>query len=94
MLNAQTLGNTRYLVVRNDKLRLRITAKRTIMTNLDLEKFPETAKFLEWYAQERRKGLVDLKFFSKDADAATIESFFSEVNAALHGEQVPDAELF
>lgn len=42
------------------------------------------AEFLEWYRQEKAKGLVDIKFYPGDTSEASTEAFFSEINAMNH----------
>lgn len=54
----------------------------------------ETAKFLSWYEAEKAKGLVDVKFFPKNLDQATVESVFAEVNTIIKAESVKDEEVF
>ena len=56
--------------------------------------FPETAVFLNWISTEREKGLVDVKFFKRDTDRSTVESFCAEVNQMLRATEVADPELF
>jgi hypothetical protein len=63
-------------------------------TNVNRTVSPEAAKFLEWYNQERKKGLVDLKFYPGNTSDATLEEFFGEVNAALAAPVVEDDRDF
>ena len=46
----------------------------------------ETEKFLAWYEAEKKKGLVDIKFWLSGRaadDTNTVEAVFTEVNQAL-----------
>lgn len=61
---------------------------------IDAKSYPETAKFLDWYADEQEKGLVDIKFFTNRTQGADLESFFAEVNAIIAAPAVNDPEIF
>ena len=59
------------------------------MTNhVPKQNYPETEKFLAWYTEEKKKGLVDVKFCPKETSGSTVESFFGEVNVALKSKAV------
>jgi hypothetical protein len=49
---------------------------------------PETAKFLAWYDSAKKRGLMDTKFYPRNVDGATVESFLAEVNTARNAETV------
>jgi hypothetical protein len=53
----------------------------------------ETDKFLDWYKAERKRGLVDIKFFTQNTQEATQETFFAEVNAMLSAKPVHGSVL-
>jgi hypothetical protein len=56
--------------------------------------YPETERFLEWYRAAQKKGLLDLKFCARNVDGATVESFFTEFNAARNAETVKHPSFF
>ena len=55
---------------------------------------PETAKFMEWHKKATACGLVDVKFYPRHVEGATMESFFAEVNTARNAETVNRPEFF
>lgn len=55
---------------------------------------PETAKFLAWFEGAKKRGLMDVKFYARNVEGATVESFFSEVNMAMHSERVNRPDFF
>lgn len=61
--------------------------------SIDREKYPETAKFADWFEKEKLKGLVDIKFVTEDLTGATVESFCKEINEALAAPMLEDKEL-
>ena len=62
---------------------------------INREQFPETAKFLDWYEAEKAKGdLVDVKFFPRDLEGSTLDSFFAEVNQIINGKKVEKPDFF
>jgi hypothetical protein len=64
------------------------------MTNTTTTNYPETEKFLNWYEAAKSKGLLDLKFYSRNVDGATVESFFAEFNQAKNAETVKHPSFF
>jgi hypothetical protein len=56
-------------------------------------KNPETAEFTRWIESERQKGLVDVKFFKRDTESSTVESFCAEVNQMLRALEVNDPDF-
>ncbi len=46
----------------------------------------ETQKFADWFEQEKKNGLVDIKFFTGDLSSSTTEHFFREANALNEAE--------
>jgi uncharacterized protein YdgA (DUF945 family) len=56
--------------------------------------YPETAKFSAWYDKAKQNGMLDLKFCSKHVDGSTVESFFTEFNAARNAELVKHPNFF
>jgi hypothetical protein len=55
---------------------------------------PQTEEFLAWYEKEKAKGLVDVKFFPKNVQGATVESFLAEVNEATKAQTVNRPDFF
>lgn len=68
------------------------TAKMNAHNNL--ASYPETTWFLEWYSREKKKGLQDVKFFPRNVEGATVESFFKEVNEAIRAKPAQHHEFF
>ena len=58
------------------------------------QNYPQTEEFLAWYEAEKTKGLLDVKFFPKNVQGATVESFFAEVNEAIKAPTVQRPEFF
>jgi len=50
-----------------------------------------TEQFDEWFSEEKKKGLVDIKFFTMPADLkdSTIESFCREALEVLRAKKIP-----
>jgi hypothetical protein len=57
------------------------------------QNYPQTQEFLAWYEKEKANGLLDVKFFPKNVQGATVESFLTEVNTALKAETVQRPEF-
>lgn len=43
----------------------------------------EEKRFINWYEEEKEKGLLDLKFCVNDVSQTTKEDFFREANAII-----------
>lgn len=57
--------------------------------NMSTPKNPSQADaFVAWYEEEKKKGLVDVKFFPANVTESTSEAFFREVNEMLTSEEV------
>lgn len=54
---------------------------------------PETEKFLAWYAAEKQKGLMDIKFFTKDISMASVESFCADFNKLESAKVIDDPDF-
>ena len=59
----------------------------------NVNSFPQTAELKNWIVAQIHKGLVDVKFFARRNDDATVESFCGELNQMLKSPVVPDADL-
>lgn len=55
---------------------------------------PQTRHLREWVEAEKQKGLVDIKFFPKETDRSTVETFATEVNAMIEAPKVPNKRFF
>ena len=52
------------------------------------------AILVKWIEEERRKGMIDMKFYPTCNEDATLTSFCAEVSQILTGEDVEDEKFF
>lgn len=63
-------------------------------SGIDPKDFPQTAAFVTWFAEEKKKGLVDIKFCEGNIEQSSPESFLGEANKIVTAKPVNDPELF
>jgi hypothetical protein len=63
------------------------------LSDIDPKAFPQTAKLVEWFKSEQEKGLVDIKFYARHTDEATVEAFCADVNLFLESPEVADHDI-
>lgn len=69
-----------------------VRAPAASAASLKFEK-TELEKLQDWVESEKRKGLVDVKFFPGNTSDATVEAFAKDANDMLHAKTVPITDI-
>jgi len=54
--------------------------KRTLMSN-NTQTLSEKEKFLNWLEEEKKNGLVDIKFYPGETAKVNMDEFYAEANS-------------
>lgn len=70
-----------------------VTPSPMSAATINKETSPETAHFLDWLEEEKKKGLVDIKFFKRESDRSTVELFCAEFNQMERAPEIPEHDV-